>query len=565
MYINLQKMSSRKSRPISSRLASVLVVSLVTMGIGAFTPLLAATPAGSAGASKGHAPSQRPALVVGIFVEGLTADYVNLLRDNFGKDGFNRFINDGVSIENITFGPGIDATAATAVLMTGAAPGVNGIPAERVWDPETKTDYPILLDPAKIGNFTDETFSPKALKVSTVSDEIRIADGGIGLVHSVAPDAQVAIILAGHAGNSGFWLNDLNGKWSTSTFYKDVPGAIARRNYGVTLSSRLDTMAWVPAISLDLYPDLPEYKRLYPFRHTFPARDANRYKAFKQSAPGNHEVAQIGADYISTLKLGTRGVTDMLNLGFNVSPYLYARDADTRVETMDAYIRLDSDIANIVRAVEKGPGLANSVIFIAGTPAPSGSKRDEERWNIPSGQFSPKRAMSLLNMYLMAIHGNGDYVSGYHNGYFFLNRKLIKDNDLDEARIRREGADFLARMSGVSAVYTLDDIMARRAGDDPLALQRNTSPVHAGDLLVMVNPGWEISDDLENGNAPTEQLPVIRHVATTSPFYLLAPATAPQTIDTTVDARVIAPTVSRVLRIRSPNAASLPPLRLSSR
>lgn len=564
MYINLQKMSSRKSRPISSRLASVLVVSLVTMGIGVFTPLLAATPVQSGAAARKQSPLQRPTLVVGIFVEGLTADYVNLLRDNFGKNGFNRFITDGVSIENVSFGPGIDATAATAILMTGAAPGVNGIPAERVWDRETKSDYPILLDPAKIGNFTDETFSPKALKVSTVSDEIRMTDEGIGLVHSVAPDAQVAIILAGHAGNSGFWLNDITGKWSTSTFYKDVPAAIARRNYGVTLSSRLDTMAWVPAISLDLYPDLPDYKRLYPFRHTFPTRDANRYKAFKQSAPGNREVAQIGADYISSLKLGSRGVTDMLSLGFNVSPYLYARDADTRVETMDAYIRLDSDIASIVNAVEKGPGLANSVIFIAGTPAPSGSKRDEERWNIPSGQFSPKRAMSLLNMYLMAIHGNGEYVSGYHNGYIFLNSKFIKDNDLDVTRLRRESADFLSRMSGVSAVYTLDDIMERRAGDEPQALQRNTSPVHAGDLLVMINPGWEVSDDLENGNSLTELLPVIRHAATTSPFYLLAPSTVPQTIDTTVDARVIAPTVSRVLRIRSPNAASLPPLRLSS-
>ncbi|MDE6123382.1 MAG: hypothetical protein K2F76_09070, partial [Duncaniella dubosii] len=55
------------------------------------------------------------------------------------------------------------------------------------------SDYPILLDQAKIGNFTDETFSPSSLRVSTISDEVRIADGGIGLVHSVAPDAQIAL------------------------------------------------------------------------------------------------------------------------------------------------------------------------------------------------------------------------------------------------------------------------------------------------------------------------------------------------------------------------------------
>ena len=248
-------MSSRKPHPLSSRLASVLVVSLVTMGIGAFTPVFAARPSAAAPDSKSKDTDRqyvltRPALVVGIFVEGLDADYVNLLRDNFGKDGFNRFINNGVTIEDIDYGTDIDPTAATAMLVTGAAPSVNGIPASRVWDSETRSDYPILLDPANIGNFTDETFSPAALKVSTIGDEVRIADGGIGLVHSVAPDAQVAIVLAGHAGNSGFWLNEFNGKWSTSTYYRDVPAAIAKHNYGVTLSSRLDTISWTPSIIL---------------------------------------------------------------------------------------------------------------------------------------------------------------------------------------------------------------------------------------------------------------------------------------------------------------------------
>ena len=44
-------------------------------------------------------------------------------------------------------------------------------------------------------------------------------------------------------------------------------------------ASRLDTMAWEPSISLDRYPNLPEYKKLYPFRHTFPSRapTASRY------------------------------------------------------------------------------------------------------------------------------------------------------------------------------------------------------------------------------------------------------------------------------------------------
>ncbi|MCI9285640.1 MAG: alkaline phosphatase family protein [Muribaculaceae bacterium] len=544
-----------KIQPLNTRLACALVASMVTIGVAAAT-------------SGVREPSPRPTLVVGIFVEGLDADYVELLRSNFGPDGFNRFISDGVSIPHVDYGPGIDATAATAMLVSGASPAVNGIPAARAWDSKTRREYPVLLDPKIIGDYSERSLTPAPLLVSTLADEVRIADGGLGVVHSIAPDPQAAILMAGHAANSAFWISDVTGKWTTSGHYRETPQPISRRNVGHTLAVRLDTIAWEPALKLDRYPDLPEYKKLYPFRHTFPSREADRFKIFKTSAPANREVASTAAEYISTLSLGTRGVTDMLSLGFNVSPYLYGRDADNRIETMDAYVRLDGEIANIIRAVEKGPGMDRTLFFIAGTPAPSGGKRDEERWNIPSGQFSPRKAVSLLNMYLMALHGNGEWVNGYHNGYFFLNRPLIKERGLSEADLRREGADFLSRMSGVSDVYTIDDILARRAGDTPSALRRNISATHAGDLLVMVNPGWEISDSDDDSATLSDsqpQLPVVRWQASTSPVYILAPTIQASEITGTVDARTIAPTVARILRIRSPNAAALPPLSLPAR
>ena len=538
---------SRKDLTINARIVCAILASLVSIGA-------------TAAQSGAKAPGPRPTLVVGIFVEGLTAEYVDLLRTNLTDSGFNRLINEGITIRNVDYGPGIDATAASAILVSGASPSVNGIPAAKAWDSTTRREYPVLLDASLAGNYTEQQLTPAPLLVSTLSDEIRISDGGIGQVHSVALDPQQAILLAGHAGNSSFWISDINGKWTSSTHYRETPTPISRRNVGLTLASRLDTMSWEPAMALDRYPDLPEYKKLYPFRHTFPSRNVDRFSIFKSSPMANREVAATAAEYISTLSLGKRGVTDMLSIGLDVSPYLYGREADNRIETMDAIIRLDRDIASIVRAVENGPGMANTLLFVAGTPAPSGGKRDEERWNIPSGQFSPRKAVSLLNMYLMALHGNGEWVSGYHNGFFFLNNALIKERGMNDSDLRREGAEFLSRMSGVSDVYTIDDILARRAGDDPNALHRNISPRHAGDLLVMVNPGWEISDgDDSDASAVSEtQLPVVRWQATTSPVYILAPTVESSEIVERVDARAIAPTLARILRIRSPNAASQP-------
>ena len=46
----------------------------------------------------------RPQLVVGIVVEGLEQDYVDLLRESFGQGGFNRLLSRGVVIPALAYG-----------------------------------------------------------------------------------------------------------------------------------------------------------------------------------------------------------------------------------------------------------------------------------------------------------------------------------------------------------------------------------------------------------------------------------------------------------------------------
>ena len=114
-------------------------------------------------------------------------------------------------------------------------------------------------------------------------------------------------------------------------------------------------------------------------------------------------------------------------------------------------------------------------------------------------------------------------------------------------------------MSGVTHAWTLEEVLTRRASESPEAFRRNVAVQTAGDVYVSVAPGWQEIDDDSDTESPVT---VNRAVASTAPFFLLAPQVAPRTISAPVDARTIAPTVSRILRIRSPNGASLPPLRL---
>lgn len=502
------------------------------------------------------APPKRPALILGIVVEGLSTDHLNLLSDLFLDEGFNQLHNQSLYLPDIDFGSDIDPTAATAVIYTGAPPSVNGIPALKIYDKTKKAPFHIFHDPSKVGNFTDETYSPSALKVSTLADEIRIDSRGTGIVESIAPSSAQALIMSGHAGNGAFWIADKTGNWASTTYYTDMPNSVSRRNYKTPLASRLDTLAWTPLFTPALLPGLSEQKSIRPFRHTFNRSDPDRYVAFKASATGNTEVTDLAIDIISDMSLGRHNAIDMLNVAYTLAPYSFGRSSDSSLETLDAYLRLDRDIARLIKAARAKAGHDRLAIFLIGVPAAAADKRDAELWRIPYGQFSVRRAESLLNMYLMALHGNGDWILGYFNRNFFLNQQLIQDRQLNLAQIRAESAEFLSRMSGVAETWTIDDIIARRAGDDAAALKRNTDVNTAGDIIIAIAPGWEVIDD------SSTRPPVVNRTARPAiPAFISAPGLTPRAITVPVDARRLAPTIARAILLRAPNAASLPAIR----
>lgn len=501
---------------------------------------------------------QRSPIVVSIIVEGLSDEYLSLLEPQFVDGGFKRLMHFGTAFSNVDFGPGTDPAAATAILYTGAAPIVNGIPAATYYDTETKLARPILYDPSKMGNFTDETYSPVAINVSTLSDELKKDTDGDAYIYSIAPSSQQAIIAAGHAANGAFWLNTHTGNWATTTYYRDMPQAVNDRNYRNPLSTRLDTMKWAPMLPMTSYPLLSRSDRSRPFRYNFPKKEFNRYRIFSKSPLGNTELTSLAVDILQSSLMGKDEAPDMLCLAYSVNPINASPFGCDRAEILDSYLRLDRDLARLFATLDRTAGIGRTTIFLSGIPSDGQPRSDEAQWGIPTGEFSVKRAKSLLDMYLMAVHGNGDWVTGYHNKHFYLNHKLIKERNLNLAEFRAEVADFLARMSGISNVHTIDDIIASRAGDNPQATKRNTSLRHAGDVIIEVNPGWEISDD------PTHPAHsgLESNSAVNIPAFIAGPNIPARRIDIPVDARAFAATIARTINIRAPNGAAFPAIRL---
>lgn len=504
---------------------------------------------------------KRPALVVGIVIDGLDVDRLHQLREYFGENGFNRLLANGVTITDLEYGSALDEAAATAVIYSGASPAVSGIPSSTVFDVSKRREVSVLNDPNIIGNFTNDTYSPASIRVSTLTDELRIDNGGLGNAHAVSPDAAQAIIMAGHAGNSAVWVDGETGKWASTTYYTELPTTVRNINHLNPLSLRMDSMSWSPTLPAGVYEYLPSYKKIYAFRHTFPRNNPERYEDFKTSALVNTEVTTVATDYIRSMKMGKGESVDMVNINYTLQPYNYGQESDSRAELMDTYLRLDRELARLFRYIDSdGPGMDRTFVFVAGTPEIGVQRRDDEKYRIPSGEFSPARAISLLKVYLMSIYGNGDWVTGYHDGQFFLNHDLIRDRGKDLDELRRESADFLRRMSGVNYSATVDEVVAEtQRADSPFPPGRNVDVATAGDVFIAVAPGWSITD---GGDPSSKSQRVVRATGSSSAAFILYPTLKPQTISMPTDARVLAPTVARLLRIRSPNGAQLAPLRL---
>lgn len=510
-----------------------------------------------------QAETTRPKLVVGIVVDQLRTDYLEYLNTLFGQKGFNRLMNNGVYLKNVDFRETVsDPATATAVIYTGSWPAFNGLGSDMVFDEATRRSVPALQDKTVKGTHTADQLSPASLILSTISDELAIDGSGLGKIYSISSDGQQAIVMASHAGNGAVWIDDNNGQWASSSYYNEFPQPVAGLNRSASLSSRMSGMQWKPSMNLAVYPGIPEMKKQFDFNYTFPTSDRNAYRKFKSSPLSNVEVTDAAIASLKGLNLGRRGeAIDMLNVAYTAAPYKYAGDKDYRLELEDSYIRLDAQIARLLEEIDAGVGLENTFIFLSSTGYYDDAAKDDDKFRIPSGEFYLKRAESLLNSYLSAIHGNGDYVGKISGSKIYLDHKTIESKGLSISKVREEAREFLGKMSGIAAVYIVEDIRQNTGNRQLADLALSIDPKTAADIYMDFTPGWTVVDDYEY----PEQRKVARKVSPLTPAFILYPPLKPQEVDERVEATVIAPTITSNLHIRAPNGASEKPLTLKTR
>ena len=507
------------------------------------------------GITAGYAQQNKketPKLIVGITIDRLRSDYLQLFFDGFGNRGFKRLMKDGLVYTDVRFDfPKPDKSSSVATIYTGANPSYTGIVSDKTYDAKSKKIRLSLFDARFMGNYTSETLSPKNLLVSTIGDELKVAAQGLCEVYAIAPESQTAIIAAGHTGDGAFWIDDATGDWATTTYYKEIPSFVDRYNRGSSLSSTGKSKTWVPLQTLSSYIYLPFATSKTGFRYTYDSY--NRFKALKTSPLVNEEVNRLVERFFENTNIGQKNVPDFLSIAYYAgTPDDDKIVSDYSMELQDTYFRLDKNLEKLLELIDKKVGLQNAVIFVTSSgyfnekePAPSLP-------NYPVEDFYPKRCLALLNMYLMAIYGQENWVDTYYDRQIFLNRKLIESKQISLKEIQDKAAEFLIEFGGIREVFTAFDILYGRRDDVLRYVGNGFHQSVSGDLLLKIQPGRKIIQE----DSPSDKDEYVHFSHIPAPLIISGANVPAQTIHRKTDATQIAPTICRLLHIRTPNAST---------
>lgn len=498
--------------------------------------------------------SDVPKLVVGITIDQLRGDYLEQFKHSLGERGFKRLLSGGMVYQNISFDfPNLNQASTLATIYTGANPNFHNIAYPQKYSLDNRHLQNVFADDNFIGNYTQDRLSPAALLGSTITDELKIASGGLSDVYSFAPNAVQALITGGHAANSAYWIDDYSGKWASTTYYKDFFWTVDQDNRkSNSFATKVWGGQWKPWVEKKEYNTFPYIKTQGAFQHSF-GGDKDTYPLSKYTPFANENVSETFINLISKANLGKRDVPDFVSLTFYAGRFPKADDYG--VEMKDLYIRLDKDIENLLDNIDKAIGLQNTLIYLTSTGYYESVIPDQDKTPSGGGVFHADRCEALLNMYLMALYGqNEKWVQKYHDGHIYLNRELIKAKELKLNDVQKVAAEFISDFSGVSAVYTRYQLLFENLPSQVEYIKNGITKNNIGDLVLEIQPGYKVVQEKDNIEKMT------RINAISCPVIFFGHNIKAEKIRRTIKATEIAPSVAYIMRIRAPSAAKETPL-----
>ncbi|MFN7325087.1 MAG: alkaline phosphatase family protein [Chitinophagales bacterium] len=525
-----------------------------------------------AGTLAAQAPS-RPKLVIGITIDQMRYDYLYRYASQYGTDGFNRLLKEGLSFENTHYDYIPTYTApGHACIYTGTGPAGNGIIGNEWWDPEWNAKRYVTSDKRyrTVGaEGKSGQHSPSVLLSTTVTDELRLATNFRSKVVGICIKDRGSILPAGHIPNASYWFDDQTGHWITSSYYPDSLGlpewvqAFNNRKLPETYCSQV----WdrLPGVTYEQsFADWKKYDRgryavslTGGFPHNLPAiRKKMGLGVIRFTPFANTLTVDFALEAIQQMQLGEDNFPDLLALSFSAPDYGGHQFGIHAEEVEDIYLRLDREIARLLNFIDQRYGKDQVLIFLSADHGGGETPAHLKDIRIPADVFPESTLDSALTAHFKRVFSTElPLVKSVMNQMIWLNHPTIDSLGLELPKVIKAAKDFIQKMPGVYSVYSASDILQLPADIPPIAgLRKGFYPKRSGDLFFQLDPNWHPDDQafLYGGATHGSSYAYDTHVPL---LWYGAGVKAGKSYQATAVSD-IAPTLSAFLKIMEPSAST---------
>ncbi|TAF65001.1 MAG: alkaline phosphatase family protein [Cytophagales bacterium] len=515
---------------------------------------------------------EMPRLIVGIVIDQMRFEYLQRFSSRFSKEGFVRLMQEGFECRNTHYNYISTETACGhASIHTGTVPAYHGIIAN-LWFEKGNNRYCVSDSTEKtVGAETlNGNMSPRTLLATTFADQMRLASNHKALTYAVSIKDRGAILPIGHTGNAAYWFDRTAGKFISSTYYmNNLPAYIQKYNEQKPADTYLQ-QTWNTYYPIETYTnsvaDNNNYENLSYFygkeTPTFPydlaaitqaALKANKkpYDMLTATPFGNQLVKEMAFLLLENEPLGKDTITDFLSVSFSSPDIAGHSFGPHSVEIEDIYIRLDLEIAALLKKLDEKVGKGKYLIYLTADHAASEVPAYLKDVKVPSGYWAEKEINEKLNQHLVQAYGEGKWVLQGNDQQIYLNRELALQKKIDIVQVRKTTADFLRVLPQVFDVFTIDEL--RTPSDEYLRsfLQNGIYHKRSGDVCIIVNHGI-LSDYWKKGGTShgthyryDTHIPLLWYGWKISKGYSVEPV---KIID-------IAPTITTLLRVQFPSSS----------
>ena len=481
------------------------------------------------------AAPRKPKLVLAVVFDQFRYDYLTRFRSEYHA-GFDRLLTRGAVFTNAFYDHFPTVTAiGHSTFLSGAYPSISGIVGNEWYDREEQKQVTSVSDQETrlVGGLGGDGSSPRRLLVSTVGDEMKIADNGKSRVIGISLKDRAAILPSGHMADGAYWFDGASGHFVSSSYYfPDLP-------------------AWVKSFN-DAHP-ADKYAGARWLSHTMPADLKQLYQRIPASPFGNELIEAFAERALEAEQLGRHDVTDLLTVSFSSNDYIGHENGPDSPEVHDISVRSDQLLGKLLQAIDNQVGLDNVLVVMTGDHGVAPVPEVNTARRMPGGRTPQGLLPDTVQKALRARYGNFDWIKSTEEYSIYLNWNLINERKLDPDEVTRTAAQALRALPHVFRVYTRQELMHGAVLEDPVSrrVEHGYYAPRCGDLEVILEPYWLYGTGSTSGTSHSTPFSYDTHV----PVIFMSAGIKAGHYDESIMPNDIAPTLARILDVETPSGS----------